>query len=216
MKRIISPSILSANFLELGKDIKMLNESEAEWIHYDVMDGVFVPNISFGIDILSQVNKVASKLLDVHLMIADPNPYLELFYKAGAGNITVHFETCNDLSKTISEIKKFGIMASVSIKPNTPIDVLTDLLPKIDMVLIMSVEPGFGGQKFIPSTLDKTLTLRNEIDKRNLKTLIQVDGGINYETGKQSFENGVNSLVAGSFIFGSESPKSTIHKLLNL
>lgn len=216
MKRIVAPSILSANFLALGNDIEMINSSEAEWIHYDVMDGVFVPNISFGLPILEQVSQIASKPLDVHLMIADPNPYIVPFVKAGAGNITVHYETCPHLNRTINFIKEQGVMASVCLNPHTPIDSLNEILPEVDMVLLMGVNPGYGGQKFIESTYDKVSKLRKMIDSIGLATLIEVDGGVNMETGKKLFDAGANVLVSGSFIFKSENPTQQISKLLNV
>lgn len=215
MKRIIAPSILSANFLKLGNDIEMLNQSEAEWIHFDVMDGVFVPNISFGLPILEQVRTITSKALDVHLMIQNPDPFIVPFKKAGANNITVHYETCKHLNRTIHFIKEQGIMASVCINPHTPVELLSEILPDVDMVLIMSVNPGYGGQKFIESSYQKVQKLRNIIDKKNLNTLIEVDGGVNFETGKKLFEAGANVLVTGSFIFKSEQPLETIKHLLH-
>lgn len=216
MKRIIAPSILSANFLELGKDIEMINESVAEWIHYDVMDGVFVPNISFGLPILEQVSKITKKPLDVHLMIEDPNQYIIPFKKAGAAIITVHYETCKHLNRTINHIKEQGIMASVCLNPHTPVSVLEEIITDVDMVLIMSVNPGYGGQKFIESTYEKIKKLRTMIDERGLNTLIEVDGGVNFETGKKLFEAGANVLVSGSFVFSATNPKDQIAKLLNI
>lgn len=216
MKRIIAPSILSANFLALGKDIEMINNSEGEWIHFDVMDGVFVPNISFGLPILEQVKKVARKPLDVHLMIADPNPYIVPFAEAGAANITVHYETCPHLNRTINHIKEQGLKASVCLNPHSSVELLNEILPEVDMVLLMSVNPGYGGQKFIESTYAKVAKLRRMIDDRNLDVLIEVDGGVNFETGKQLFEAGANVLVSGSFVFKSEDPTTQISKLLNV
>jgi ribulose-phosphate 3-epimerase len=215
MKRIIAPSILSANFLTLGNDIEMLNQSEAEWIHFDVMDGVFVPNISFGLPILEQVSTIATKPLDVHLMIQNPDPFIVPFKEAGASNITVHYETCKHLNRTINFIKEQGIMASVCLNPHTPVELLNEILPDVDMVLIMSVNPGYGGQKFIESSYQKVQKLRNIIEKKNLNTLIEVDGGVNFETGKKLFEAGANVLVTGSFIFKSEQPLETIKQLLH-
>ncbi|MBN1767523.1 MAG: ribulose-phosphate 3-epimerase [Prolixibacteraceae bacterium] len=215
MKRIIAPSILSANFLKLGNDIEMLNHSEAEWIHFDVMDGVFVPNISFGLPILEQVRTITTKPLDVHLMIKNPDPFIVPFKNAGADNITVHYETCTHLHRTIHFIKEQGIMASVCLNPHTPVELLSEILPDVDMVLIMSVNPGYGGQKFIESSYQKVQKLRNIIDKKNLNTLIEVDGGVNFETGKKLFEAGANVLVTGSFIFKSEQPLETIKHLLH-
>ncbi|MFA9391316.1 MAG: ribulose-phosphate 3-epimerase [Prolixibacteraceae bacterium] len=216
MKRIIAPSILSANFLALGKDIEMINNSVAEWIHFDVMDGVFVPNISFGLPILEQVSKITSKALDVHLMIADPNPYIIPFKEAGASIITVHYETCPHLNRTIQLIKDQGILASVCLNPHTPVELLVEILPYVDMVLLMSVNPGFGGQKFIESSYEKVRKLRRIIDKRGLNTLIEVDGGVNLETGKKLFEAGANVLVSGNSIFKANDPTLQISKLLNV
>lgn len=216
MKRIIAPSILSANFLELGKDIEMLNHSAAEWIHYDVMDGVFVPNISFGFPILEQVSKITNKPLDVHLMIDNPDSYIIPFKEAGASNITVHYETCPHLNRTINLIKNQGIMASVCLNPHTPISVLEEILPELDMVLLMSVNPGFGGQPFIELTYNKIAKLRKIIDDNNYDTLIEVDGGVNFETGKKLFESGANVLVSGSFVFKAENQQQRIAELLNI
>lgn len=216
MKHIIAPSILSANFLQLGNDIEMLNQSEAQWIHYDVMDGVFVPNISFGLPILEQVHKLAQKPIDVHLMINNPDPFLLPFKKAGAANITVHYETCQHLHRTISAIKELGIMASVCLNPHTPVFLLEEILPELDMVLLMSVNPGFGGQNFIEATYKKVRKLREMIDGQQLNTLIEVDGGVNLETGKKLFEAGANVLVAGNFIFNSDNPPASISALKNI
>lgn len=216
MKRIIAPSILSANFLELGKDIEMINNSQAEWIHVDVMDGVFVPNISFGLPVLAQVKTISKKFIDVHLMITDPNPYIIPFKEAGASNITVHYETCKHLHRTISAIKNEGIMASVCLNPHTPVHLLDEILPDLDMVLLMSVNPGFGGQKFIQSTYNKINKLKQMIENKGLNTLIEIDGGVNLETGKKLFEAGTNVLVAGSFVFNHQNPMKQISDLLNI
>ncbi|HPR60623.1 MAG TPA: ribulose-phosphate 3-epimerase [Prolixibacteraceae bacterium] len=214
MNRIIAPSILAANFLELGKEIECINNSSAQWIHFDVMDGVFVPNISFGAFILEQVRSITPKPLDVHLMIINPDGYIDQFAKAGASNITVHYETCQHLHRTIQSIKDKGIMASICLNPHTPIDHLNEILPYTDMVLLMSVNPGFGGQKFIESTYDKVRKLRKMIDDKGLKTLIEVDGGVNAETGKKLFDAGANVLVAGSYIFNAANRQSQIDSLL--
>jgi len=216
INRYIAPSILSANFLNLGKDIEMINQSEAHWIHYDVMDGVFVPNISFGIPILKQVSTIAKKPLDVHLMITDPDPYILPFKEAGAANITVHIETCPHLNRTINYIKELGVMSSVCLNPHTPIDALEKIIGEVDMVLIMSVNPGFGGQPFIESSYSKIAKLRKMIDSKGLKTLIEVDGGVNMETGKRLFDAGANVLVSGSFIFHSDDPIARIADLLKV
>jgi ribulose-phosphate 3-epimerase len=216
MNRYIAPSILSANFLDLRKEIEMINRSDAHWIHYDVMDGVFVPNISFGIPILRQVSTISKKPLDVHLMIIDPDPFIIPFKEAGASNITVHVETCPHLKRTINFIKEQGIMGSVCLNPHTSIDALEEIISEVDMVLIMSVNPGFGGQPFIETTYSKIAKLRKMIDSKGLKTLIEVDGGINMETGKRLFEAGANVLVSGSFIFHSNDPIRRITDLLSL
>jgi ribulose-phosphate 3-epimerase len=216
MKRIVAPSILAANFLNLGEQIELINNSEAGWIHFDVMDGVFVPNISFGPFILEQVKSITNKPLDVHLMITDPGPYIKTFADAGASNITVHYETCPHLHRTIQSIKNLGLMASVCLNPHTPVDVLDEILPYTDMVLIMSVNPGFGGQTFIESTYTKIGKLRKMIQNRGLDTLIEVDGGVNFETGKKLYDAGANVLVSGSFIFNAEDPVRNIHQMLRL
>lgn len=216
MKIYIAPSILSANFLDLRKDIEMINKSDADWIHYDVMDGVFVPNISFGIPILKQVATIAEKPIDVHLMITDPDPYIIPFKEAGASNITVHVETCPHLNRTINFIKEQGIMASVCLNPHTSIDTLEEIISEVNMVLIMSVNPGFGGQTFIDATYSKVAKLRRMIDSRGLKTLIEVDGGVTLETGKKLVEAGANVLVSGSYVFHSEDPLKRISDLLTL
>ncbi len=213
MKRLIAPSILSANFNHLEKDIEMINKSEADYIHFDVMDGVFVPNISFGIPVIQHVNKIAEKPLDVHLMIVRPEQFIEPFVAAGASIITVHYEACTHLHRTIQMIKKQGIKASVCLNPHTPVALLEDIISELDMVLLMSVNPGFGGQKFIENTYKKVRQLKNMINKYNPACDIEVDGGVNYETGKLLFEAGANVLVAGSFVFGSENPSGTIQKL---
>ena len=216
MKRIIAPSILAANFLELGNEIEMINTSAADWIHFDVMDGVFVPNISFGAFILNQVSTIATKKLDVHLMIANPDPYILQFKEAGASNITVHYETCKHLNRTINSIKELGMMASVCLNPHTPVHLLEEILPELDMVLLMSVNPGFGGQDFIESTYSKVEKLRNMIEIKGLNTLIEVDGGVNFETGKKLFDAGANVLVSGSFIFQDKNPVAQILQLLHV
>ena len=213
MQRLVAPSILSANFNNLGNDIEMLNQSEADYIHFDVMDGVFVPNISFGIPVIEHVKKITQKPLDVHLMIVNPDHFVEPFVKAGASIITVHYEACTHLHRSIQLIKSFGVKASVCLNPHTPVALLEDIIQELDMVLLMSVNPGFGGQKFIENTYKKVRQLRELIDKTASDCFIEVDGGVNYETGKKLFEAGANVLVAGSFVFGSEDPKQTISGL---
>lgn len=216
IKPKIAPSILAADFNNLGKDIQMLNESEADFIHCDVMDGVFVPNISFGIPIVEHVKKVAQKPLDVHLMIVNPENYIEAFAEAGASWLTVHFETCPHLHRTVNHIRESGMKASVCLNPHTPVRVLEDIIAELDMVLLMSVNPGFGGQQFIHHTYKKVRQLKKLIVESNSGCLIEVDGGVNYETGKKLVEEGADVLVAGSFVFGSENPKETIRNLRNI
>ena len=216
MTRIIAPSILSADFNNLGRDIEMINNSEAGYIHFDVMDGVFVSNISFGIPVIQSVSKLAQKLLDVHLMIVNPDNMIGPFIDAGASIITVHYEACTHLHRTLQSIKSRGIKASVCLNPHTPVSLLEDIIGDLDMVLIMSVNPGNGGQVFIENTYKKVVQLKEMIVKYNPDCLIEVDGGVNYETGKRLFDCGANVLVAGSFVFGSENPVETILKLKNL
>jgi ribulose-phosphate 3-epimerase len=213
MSRIIAPSILAADFNNLGKDIEMINQSEAGYIHCDVMDGVFVPNISFGIPVIKHVHRIAKKPLDVHLMIVNPDALIAPFADAGASIITVHYEACTHLHRTIQLIKNQGVKASVCVNPHTPVAVLEDIIANLDMVLLMSVNPGFGGQIFIENTYKKVKQLRILIEKNNPDCLIEVDGGVNFETGKKLFESGTDVLVAGSFIFNSDNPSNTIRKL---
>ena len=213
MKHLIAPSILAANFNNLEKDIEVINHSEADFVHCDVMDGVFVPNISFGIPVIKQLKQVARKPLDVHLMIIDPDKFIADFADAGADYLTVHYEVCNHLNRTVNLIKENGMKASVCLNPHTPVTVLEDIIGELDMVLLMSVNPGFGGQKFIPNTYKKVSQLRNLIEQSNSDCLIEVDGGVNYETGKKLFDAGANVLVAGSFVFSSENPEGTINNL---
>lgn len=212
-KRLIAPSILSANFNHLGADIEMINDSDADWIHFDVMDGVFVPNISFGIPVIEHVAKVARKPLDVHLMITDPDRFIVPFVRAGASILTVHYETCPHLHRTIGSIKDQGIQAGICLNPHTPVSLLENIIADVDMVLIMSVNPGFGGQKFIENTYDKVRQLSMLIAEKNPSCLIEVDGGVNYNTGKKLFDAGTHVLVAGSFIFAASDPAGTIKKL---
>ncbi|WP_167606117.1 ribulose-phosphate 3-epimerase [Maribellus sediminis] len=216
MKRLVAPSILSADFNNLGKDIELINRSEADYIHFDVMDGVFVPNISFGIPVIEHVNKIATKPLDVHLMIVNPDHFIEPFVNAGASIITVHYEACQHLHRTVQHIKSFGVKASVCLNPHTSVEFLQDVIEDLDMVLLMSVNPGFGGQEFIENTYKKVSQLRKLIDDRGSDCLIEVDGGVNYETGKKLYEAGANVLVAGSFVFKSENPEAIISGLKQL
>lgn len=214
--KLIAPSILSADFNHLGRDIEMINQSEADYIHFDVMDGVFVPNISFGIPVIEHVSKIAKKPLDVHLMIINPDLFIDPFADAGASIITVHYEVCKHLHRTIQTIKNRDIKASVCLNPHTPVDLLNDIIEELDMVLLMSVNPGFGGQKFIENTYRKVAQLRNLIEDKNPECLIEVDGGVNFTTGKKLFDCGANVLVAGSFVFGSENPEKIIGDLKKL
>ena len=206
---IVAPSILSADFLHLGEAIQMVEESEAEWVHCDIMDGHFVPNISYGIPIVRAVRPATKKVVDCHLMIEHPELYVEAFAAAGADMITVHQEACVHLDRQVAQIHDLGCKAGVALNPATPVETLVDILHAVDMVLIMSVNPGFGGQKFIPRALDKVRRLRALAPD----LLIQVDGGINAETGAQLVAAGANVLVAGSYVFGAAEPREAIHSL---
>ncbi|HPX75507.1 MAG TPA: ribulose-phosphate 3-epimerase [Bacteroidales bacterium] len=211
MKHIIlSPSMLSANFANLEKDIQMINKSQADWFHLDIMDGVFVPNISFGFPVVKYIKKFAQKPLDVHLMIVQPERYIIEWKKVGADILTVHYEACTHLHRTVQEIKNAGMKAGVSLNPHTSVELLKDILPELDMVLIMSVNPGFGGQSFISQSLAKIKDLREMADIYNPNLIIQVDGGVDTHNYKEIIKAGANSLVAGSAIFGSENPIETI------
>ena len=214
--KLVAPSILAADFNNLGKDIEMINRSEADYIHCDVMDGVFVPNISFGLPVIQAIKLISEKPLDVHLMIVNPEKYIEDCYQAGASIITVHYEVCTHLHRVIQQIKNLGIKASVCLNPHSPVSLLEDIIADLDMVLLMSVNPGFGGQKFIENTYIKALALKEMILKKNISTLIEVDGGVNFEVGKKLYDSGVDILVAGSFVFGSENPLETISKFKKL
>lgn len=216
MARIIAPSVLSADFLNLGRDIEMLNQSKAEWIHLDIMDGLFVPNISFGLPVVQAIRKATTKTLDVHLMIEQPERYITAFADAGADVLTLHYEASRHLHRAMQQIRDTGMKDGVVLNPHTPVELLQDLLPYLDLVLLMSVNPGFGGQKFIPQILDKTVRLKKMIEKRGLEVLIEVDGGVNAETAAQLFDAGADALVAGSYVFGSEDPQKTIERLLEV
>jgi ribulose-phosphate 3-epimerase len=210
---IISPSVLSADFANLGRDIEMLNNSEAGWIHVDIMDGVFVPNISFGFPVMAALKKYARKPLDVHLMIIDADKYIPTFAENGATSITVHYEACTHLHRTIQLIKSFKLKAGVALNPHTPVSALENILDEIDLVLIMSVNPGFGGQKFISSTIDKVKALKNMITSRGLKVMIEVDGGVDLTNASLLAKAGADALVAGNAVFSTENPAATIKKL---
>ncbi|MDR0682900.1 MAG: ribulose-phosphate 3-epimerase [Dysgonamonadaceae bacterium] len=213
MSFILAPSLLSANFLHLEKDIEMINASEADWLHLDVMDGVFVPNISIGFPLIKQVAKIASKPLDVHLMMVEPQKFISRFSDLGVQSLSVHYEACIHLHKTILQIKDAGMKAGVVLNPHTPVELLTDILEDVDIVLIMSVNPGFGGQKFIFHSYDKVRRLRAMIDQKDLNTQIEVDGGIDFENGKLMIETGVNILVAGNSIFNAPDPIEMIRRM---
>ncbi len=210
---IIAPSILSADFLHLGKDIEMINTSEAQWIHIDVMDGVFVPNISYGIPILKAVRKATSKILDVHLMIVQPERYFEAFRDAGADILTFHYEASVHLNRSVAQVKELGMKAGVVLNPHTPVNVLSEILPELDLVLIMSVNPGFGGQKFIENTYQKIKTLKQMIVSCGKSILIEVDGGVDLSNASKLVQSGADILVAGNTVFSSTDPKATISKL---
>lgn len=213
MAHLVSPSVLSCDFANIQRDVEMINASSADWFHIDVMDGVFVPNISFGFPVVSAIKKHAKKPLDVHLMIENPDFYIEQFVKAGADIITVHYEACTHLHRTIQLIKSFGVKAGVALNPHTTIDQLEYILEDLDLVLVMSVNPGFGGQKFIPNAVLKVEQVKNLIHRKGSHALVEVDGGVNLNTGKDLVEAGADVLVAGSFVFGSDNPQKTIADL---
>ena len=216
MSVIISPSLLSCDFANIQRDVEMINESQADWFHLDVMDGVFVPNISFGFPIIEAVKKHAKKPLDVHIMIKNPDDYINTFKDLGVDILTVHYEACTHLHRTIQAIKQTGMKAGVALNPHTPVSLLTDILNDLDLVLIMSVNPGFGGQKFIPNALNKVKELSELAKIKNPSLLIEVDGGVNLETGKELVKAGANALVAGSFVFNSTNPSHTIKELKSI
>lgn len=214
--KLIAPSVLAADFNHLGDAVEMINNSGADMIHCDVMDGVFVPNISFGLPIVEHIHRIAKKPLDVHLMIVNPDQYIERFAKAGAASVTVHYEACIHLHRTVQLIKEQGIKASVCLNPHTPVELLVDIIEDLDMVLLMSVNPGFGGQKFIENSYRKVCQLKELILQKKCSTMIEVDGGINLQVGENLYSEGADILVAGSFIFNSNNPIDTIAAFKNL
>lgn len=213
---LIAPSLLASNFLQLEAECQMINESEADWFHLDVMDGRFVPNISFGLPVIEQIRRAAKKHCDVHLMILEPGKYAEAFREAGADSLSVHWEACTHLHRNIEQIKSLGMQAGVAINPHTPVILLQDVLADIDLVCMMSVNPGFGGQKFIPHSMEKIRQLRRMIDEKGLSVKIEIDGGVTLENAKAIVDAGADVLVAGNTVFKSKDPKKTIADLKRL
>ena len=215
---ILSPSVLSADFANLQNDIEMLNNSKCDWLHIDIMDGVFVPNISFGLPVLKSIKKHSNKILDVHLMIVEPEKWISEFRDAGADILTVHYECSPHLHRTIDAIKKSGMKAGVAINPHTPVSVLEEILSEVDLILVMSVNPGFGGQSFIENTYNKVLSLSKLIDSKNTKTrpIIQVDGGVNLDNASKLISSGANALVAGNSIFNTKNPIDVISEFKSI
>lgn len=213
MRHLIAPSLLSANFLDLRKDVEMINKSSADWLHLDIMDGVFVPNISFGFPVLNALKGVCEKPMDVHLMIVEPQKFVREVAAAGTYMMNVHYEACTHLHRTVGAIREAGMKAGVTLNPHTPVSLLEDIVGDIDMVLLMSVNPGFGGQRFIEHSVEKVARLRELIDRSGSKALIEVDGGVNLATGKRLVEAGADVLVAGNFVFKSPDPVRTIDEL---
>lgn len=213
MKQLIAPSLLAADFMNLQRDVEMINQSEADWLHLDIMDGVFVPNISFGFPILKGLKKICRKPMDVHLMIVEPHKFIREVAETGAYLMNVHYEACTHLHRTIAGIHEAGMQAGVTLNPHSPISLLEDIIQDVDVVMLMSVNPGYGGQTFIEHTVEKTRRLREMIDQKGLNTLIEIDGGVNLETGKRLLEAGADVLVAGSFVFKATDPKAIIKEL---
>lgn len=216
MSTIVAPSLLSADFGDLRKDLEMINRSQADWLHLDIMDGVFVPNISFGFPVLKYVAKYCDKPLDVHLMIVQPEKFIERFQELGVSMLNVHYEACTHLNRTIFEIKNHGMKAAVTLNPSTPVCMLSDVIRDVDMVLLMTVNPGFGGQKFIEHSIDKVRELRRLIDETGSKALIEVDGGVNFETAPRLVRAGVDVLVSGNTVFSASDPEAAIKTLKEL
>lgn len=215
-KHLIAPSILAADFANLQRDIEMINTSDADWFHIDIMDGVFVPNISFGMPVLQAIAKHATKTIDAHLMIVDPDRYIKTFAQLGCNVLTVHYEACTHLHRTIQAIKAEGMQAGVALNPHTPVHLLEDIISDIDLVCLMSVNPGFGGQSFIENTYHKTRQLKTLIEKKKANTLIEIDGGVTTKNARQLIDAGADVLVAGSFVFNAESPLQTIADLKHI
>lgn len=215
-KHLIAPSVLAADFGNLQRDLEMINESSADWFHIDIMDGVFVPNISFGMPVLRDINKHAKKTIDVHLMIVNPDQYIETFASLGADILTVHYEACTHLHRTIQAIKAAGMKAGVALNPHSSVDLLKDTIKDIDLVCLMSVNPGFGGQSFIENTYDKIKELKELIKSKGSKCQIEIDGGVTNKNAKKLVQTGANILVAGSYVFKSDNPLQTIEKLSTL
>ncbi len=216
MATIISPSLLAADFTDLRHEVEMINKSDADWLHLDIMDGTFVPNISFGFPVIDAVAKICKKPLDVHFMIEHPERYVQRTAKTGAMMMNVHYEACVHLHRTVQEIHDVGMKAGVTLNPSTPVCLLEDILNDVDMVLLMSVNPGFGGQKFIEGTIDKLRALREMVDRKNSRALIQIDGGVQAETAPRLVEAGADVLVSGSYVFKAADPIQTIHDLRSL